>query len=277
MQWCNGATPTKTWVEVHNGRLKWRCLMTRGPNQGNPSFCCFTEEQKPQRWDGSYSSGSIYATFAGYQIHFCRVCNANGWEDWETGLKIGLAYFRCCSWHNGGETKLICNSAARSSSGCQKQPCLHMHDVTDADPVRFIVLIQVSWGDADRKICPYNIEEVLGVHTAEIFATVPKCNGRTVAAGQRRHRLLTPSPLLPGVPCGPGSPLSPFSPCSPGGPIKPINPGWPCGNEDKCVTLCKEKPAVMLHLLPGDLCTNNKRLWMSHIQGTANKEAVQRN
>lgn len=66
-------------------------------------------------------------------------------------------------------------------------------------------------------------------------------NGRTGAAGQWKPQLLTPSPLPPGVPCGPGRPLSPFSPCSPGGPIKPINPGWPCGNEGKCVTLCEEK------------------------------------
>lgn len=51
-------------------------------------------------------------------------------------------------------------------------------------------------------------------------------------AGHWKHGLLTLSPLLPGVPCGPGRPLSPFSPCSPGGPIRPISPGWPCGRKN---------------------------------------------
>lgn len=133
IKWCNDVTTTKKWEKHPDWHPSWLCgrFNDSSQNQGNSSFYSF--EQKPQWWDGSRSTDSIPAMFARYQIHFCRVCNANGWEDWKTGLKIGLAYFRCCTWHNGGGKKKtdLQFRAARTSSGCQNSPACTWY-VTDS-------------------------------------------------------------------------------------------------------------------------------------------------
>lgn len=89
-----------------------------------------------------------------------------------------------------------------------------------------------------------------------------------------KQQLLTPSPLLPGVPCGPGRPRSPFSPCSPGGPIRPINPGWPCGMKTNTsipiLKLWQEHSSN--HLLSDHLNKNEQRLCWNAARPTSSRK-----
>lgn len=110
----------------------------------------------------------------------------------------------------------------------------------------------VSWGDGDKMIHQYECRMCAQSPDAECWDRWAAVVALLIMEGQeiirggckkkkefwaptgyRKHQLLTLSPLLPEVPCGPGRPLSPFSPCSPGGPIRPISPGWPCGMKTK--------------------------------------------
>ena len=108
----------------HDWQLNCGCLSKHtAKNQGNSSFYSF-KQQPVMRW----------VLFCTRRYYFCHVCkipklflqSLQGYgEDWKTGLKIGLAFFRCCAWNKKKKKKEIAIQSSQDVVWVPNQSCLH--------------------------------------------------------------------------------------------------------------------------------------------------------